>query len=272
MLALRANLFYLQKLTSPVVTIRIAALSVIRNNTEPNHAEPDFSPDVILRGISPVKTLSKQTPPNRRLLNGKGTRMFRRKTGWILAIVCTLTAGIGVAYWHHHKKFKHLATHESGMMYRSAWLEPDALQEVIEEHQIRTVVNLCNPGEMGEERWVRERDAVKNAGAKLVELPMPTSVDVNDPLIATHLELLSNPDNYPMLVHCQHGVTRTAKFLAIYDIVFRGETAEQSLAAQPLFGRKDHNVHVRAFVKNFEKQHKKVYPTANAERLSILRQ
>lgn len=198
--------------------------------------------------------------------------MFRRKTVWILAIVCTISAAAGFGYWHHCEKFKHLAAHEPGMMYRSAWLEPDAMQEVIERYQIRTVVNLCNPGEMGEDRWVKEREAVKNAGARLVELPMPTSLDVYDPHMARHMELMSNPDNYPMLVHCQHGVTRTSKFLAMYDIVYRGKTGDESLAAQPLFGRDDHNVHVRGFIKKFEKEHKKYYPTAKAEDISILRQ
>jgi protein-tyrosine phosphatase len=75
-----------------------------------------------------------------------------------------------------------------------------------------------------------------------------------------------------MLVHCQHGVTRTAKFLAIYDIAFRGKTGAESLAAQPRFGREEHNVNVRAFAKNFEKQHRKIYPFASADNLKVLRQ
>ncbi|MCH8829776.1 MAG: dual specificity protein phosphatase family protein, partial [Planctomycetes bacterium] len=171
----------------------------------------------------------------------------------------------------HHRRYKHLVAHEEGMMYRSAWLEPDALAEVIEKYQIRTVVNLCNPGEMGEERWVKEREAVTNSGARLIELSMPLSVDPSDPQIARQIAVLNSVDNYPMLVHCQHGVTRTAKFLAIYDIIYRGKTADESLTAQPLFGRKEHNVNVRAFVNNFEKEHRRLYPAATAERLKVLR-
>lgn len=196
--------------------------------------------------------------------------MFRKPRFWILTtlLVCVSVAGWSV---YQHRRFKHWAVHEEGMMYRSAWLEPDVLDEVIEEHQIRSVVNLCNPGEMGDERWVKQRLAVKNAGAKLIELPMPLTVDSADPQIAKHLEVLNNPDNYPMLVHCQHGVTRTAKFLSIYDIAYRGQTAEKSLSAQPLFGRKQQNKHVQAFVKDFETKHKTLYPTASAERLKVLR-
>lgn len=198
--------------------------------------------------------------------------MFKSRRSLILLILLATTAlGGGLAYRHHHR-YKHFAIHEPGMVYRSAWVEPDVMSELIETHQFRSVINLCEPGEMGEQRWVEERAAVNNAGARLIELPMPNTVDVNDPQIAKHIAVLGNPDNYPMLVHCQHGVTRTAKLLAIYDIVYRGQTADQSLSAMPLFGRDDHNVNVNAFVKSFAKQHHDLHPTASAAQLDVLRQ
>jgi hypothetical protein len=187
----------------------------------------------------------------------------------ILAIVAAI--GGGWAFYHHHR-YKHLATHEKGMVYRSAWVEPDVLSELIEKYQFRSVVNLCTPGEMGEARWEDQRKAVRNAGARLIEASMPLTIGADDPVLEEHMAILSNPDNYPMLVHCQHGVTRTAKFLAMYDIAFRNQTADQSLKAQPLFGREEHNVNVRAFAKNFEKQHRKIYPFASADNLKVLRQ
>lgn len=187
-----------------------------------------------------------------------------------MVLIIAGAVGGGMAY-HHHHRYKHFRTHEKGMVYRSAWVEPDVMSELIEKYQFRSVVNLCNPGEMGEARWDAERDAVRNAGARLIELPMPLTVDVDTPAIAEHLAVLSNPDNYPMLVHCQHGVTRTSKFLAIYDIVFRGKTADQSLTDQPLFGREQHNVNVRAFAKTFEHDYKQTFPTASADSLKVLR-
>lgn len=188
----------------------------------------------------------------------------------LFAFVAIAAVVAGLAY-RHHQRYKHLAVHEPGMMYRSAWVEPDVMAELIEKHQIRAVVNLCAPGEMGEHRWDAQRSAVRNAGAKLLELSMPNTVDATDPGIRKHIAALSNPDNYPMLVHCQHGVTRTSKFLAIYDVCFRGQTTAESLAAQPLFGRDDHNVNVRAFCKEFDKRHRELYPEATASALDVLR-
>ena len=198
--------------------------------------------------------------------------MFRISRRWLVWSSIAISVGIAIGFvLRHHQRFKHMAVHDQGMIYRSAWLEPDAFAEVIEKYQIRTVVNLCNPGEMGESRWEGQRKAVFNAGARLIELPMPTSVSLTEPILKEHLAILSDRDNYPMLVHCQHGVTRTSKFLSMYDIVFREMSAEESLAAQPLFGRSDHNVHIKAFVKEFAKHHKRIVPTASAEKLKVLR-
>jgi protein tyrosine/serine phosphatase len=199
--------------------------------------------------------------------------MFQRRSSTVLLAVLSLVVlAVCLAAYRHHHRYKHVAVHEPGMVYRSAWVEPDVMSELIEQHQIRAVVNLCNPGEMGEQRWVDQRRAVTNAGARLIELPMPLTVNAADPAIAEHLQVLANPDNYPMLIHCQHGVTRTAKLLTIYDIVYRNMSAEESLAAQPLFGRDEQNVNVRAFCRNFEKERAKLYPSAKAESLDVLRQ
>lgn len=203
----------------------------------------------------------------------KQLRMQLLKTRKVILgiVLIAVVAGIGANWYRIHHRYKHYAIHEPGMVHRSAWMEPDVFEEQIEKYQFRTVVNLCKPGELGELRWEQQRQAVSNAGSRLVELPMPFEIDPDDPLIEKHIELFSNPDNYPMLVHCQHGVTRTAKALALYDMVFRGKGADESLDAMPLFGREDHNVNVRAFAREFEKKRLAKYRTAHSADLEILR-
>jgi len=196
--------------------------------------------------------------------------MLRKRFTQISLLLAGILAMFAAWTAYHHQYYKHFAVHQPGMVYRSAWLETDALRNVIEEHRIRSVINLCKPGELGKQRRVEERQAVSNAGARLIELPMPISVDPSDPLIARHLEVLLDPDNYPILVHCQHGVTRTAKHIAMYDIVFRGLTGKQSLNAQPLFGRDGHNDLVKTFVSNFEKEYKQLYPAVLAQKIGEL--
>ena len=87
----------------------------------------------------------------------------------------------------------------------------------------------------------------------LYAVPLPNSVNVDAKSWEPHLAIMDNPDNYPMLVHCQHGVTRTSMFLTAYDILNRHKTAADSLAVQPTFGHDRADVHVHTFAENFEK-------------------
>jgi hypothetical protein len=164
--------------------------------------------------------------------------------------LCILLAAAVIAYGvHRHHRFQHFAVHEQGRVYRSAWLEADAIAELVRIHHLRTVVNLCEPGELGTVRRQAEREAVASAGARLIELTMPIDSARGDELtdVERHLAALRDPQNFPMLVHCQQGVTRTAKFLLLYDVGLRGLSADDALAAMPLFGRDKHDDRVRAF-------------------------
>jgi len=199
--------------------------------------------------------------------------MFRRPRFWFASgTLLIVVAGLAAWLVYQHHAYKHFAVHEPGMVYRSGWLDAEVFRELIEEHQLRTIVNLCEPGELTPEHWSSQRKAVEGSGARLVTLSMPMTVSLTDREIGQHLEILQDPDSYPLLVHCQHGVTRTAKFLAMYDIAFRNMTARDSLAAQPTFGRDDHNVHVRAFARDFEKRHRELYQAAVPQKLDILRE
>ena len=197
-------------------------------------------------------------------------RIAARVPKWIWWSLALSVALGGAFAYREHKRYKHLAIHDPGMVYRSAWLDPDVFAELIERHQIRAVLNLCEPDELGAQKCIDQRQAVRGAGARLIELPMPATIDPADPAIAEFVKVLSNPDNYPLLVHCQHGVTRTAKVLAMYDILFRRMTAEQSLSAMPLFGRDSYSVAVRAFARNFEERRAELFPQI-AGKLDVLR-
>ena len=127
--------------------------------------------------------------------------MFTRRRLSILGISLLIAVAGGGLMYRHHKRYKHLAIHDPGMVYRSAWLEPDVFREIIEKYQIRTVLNLCEPNELGEQRCLDQRAAVRGSGTRLVEMPMPAAtIDPADPAIGPFVELLGDPTNYPLLV------------------------------------------------------------------------
>ncbi|HXY36164.1 MAG TPA: hypothetical protein VEI07_18150 [Planctomycetaceae bacterium] len=195
-----------------------------------------------------------------------------RKVGLVgLGVVVVSAVAAGGWIYHQQHTFKHFAVHDPGMVYRSAWLGPDALAQLIETYQIRSVVNLCNPDEMTPQMWEDERQAVKSAGATLHAVPLPNSIEFDPQVWQPHLEILADPNNYPMLVHCQHGVTRTAMLLTAYDVIYRHKTASESLAVQPLFGHTKDNVHLQAFGKNLQKYADENRDKLAAHPLEILR-
>lgn len=169
----------------------------------------------------------------------------------VLTLLAIATVSGSVA-WHRYERYKRFAVHEPGRVYRSSWLEADTMGELVRQYKIRTVLNLCDPSEKPQ-RIDAERAAVEAAGGRVVELVYPANDTwhTSDPVYDETEQLLANPAAYPILVHCYHGRERTVKALAIYDIHFRGKTAQDSLAAMPVWGN-GHPWPIIAFAFNYE--------------------
>lgn len=172
-----------------------------------------------------------------------------RRWPWLLWGGVVLSAA-GVLAVRHHHRYKHFAVHEAQRVYRAAWVEADVMAELVRKYHIRTVINLCRPGEMGPTRAVEERRAVEAAGAQLLELPLPETADPYDPQLAPHMTALRDPKNYPLLVHCQHGVNRTARLLAMYEVLIKRQDGEAAIRRMPGFGR-PYNPLEYEFARNF---------------------
>lgn len=170
----------------------------------------------------------------------------------LVLMVAVLALGVASGYiYQQHLRYRHFAVHDPGQMYRSAWVSPDVMRELIERYKIRTVVNLCTPGETGECNWELERVVVRRAGARFLELPLPRDLNYERLAITPHLAVLQDSDNYPILVHCNDGLERTSLFITLYDMTVRGITAEKSLETQPLFGQTKQSERVREFCRRF---------------------
>jgi hypothetical protein len=174
------------------------------------------------------------------------------QTRRILAAVAIVSVALGVLAYRMHHRYKHFAVHEPGRVYRSAWVADEVLQELIPRYHIRTVLNLCDIGEMGD-RHLAERHVVESAGARLIEIPFPPNDTwtTDHPAVTQVEQIFDDPAAYPIWIHCQHGEERTAKALAIYDIRRRNLTAQASLSAMPLWSG-GHPWHVITFAHNYE--------------------
>lgn len=118
---------------------------------------------------------------------------------------------------------KNFSVVEAGVLYRSGQLRSEHFRRVVEQHGIRMVVCLNPDMQSDEPRLAAE------VGVKFVSLSMPGSGQGEAALFHRYLDLLAEPDNQPMLVHCAAGAYRTGAAVALYRMLFHGWTLDDAV-------------------------------------------
>jgi protein tyrosine/serine phosphatase len=124
---------------------------------------------------------------------------------------------------------------KAGQAYRSALLDATTFSQVIEDYDIRTVINLIGEHE-GEKWYDAERAVCEEHGVALVDIgvsahelwPREKLLALYDAFAAAH---------GPILIHCRAGADRTGAAAAMWRMQVAGDdrsTAAQELA--PAFG------------------------------------
>lgn len=118
---------------------------------------------------------------------------------------------------------------EEGKLYRSGQLPIEDFADIIEEYGIKTV--LCVRGGYRnplQNAWYRrETQYCEQNGVNFVHAPMTSRPDErNVEAIKRFWELVDDPANHPLLVHCERGVDRTGVLSYLYRI-HRQDWSEQ---------------------------------------------
>jgi protein tyrosine/serine phosphatase len=108
------------------------------------------------------------------------------------------------------------------VLYRTSQLDVAALDDVVTDEGIRTIVNLCV------DDLPSDRDVAAARGARYVWLPS-TQVPP-DEVVAGFLDVMRDPKNHPVLLHCEHGVGRTGALVGVYRLEFEGAAISDVLA------------------------------------------
>lgn len=117
-------------------------------------------------------------------------------------------------------------TISEGKVYKSGVIPPDELESYITKYHIKSVVDLRFPGtgdDVNNPEIPAELTAEKEAIAKIKgvnyfnngsdQVPKPEN-------LTTFFKIMDNPANYPVLIHCYHGVGRAEMYSAIYRIEY----------------------------------------------------
>jgi tyrosine-protein phosphatase SIW14 len=108
---------------------------------------------------------------------------------------------------------------------------------------IRTVIDLR--GERSEE------NDVQRAGMHYVRLPWSGYKAPDDAQIEAVLALLNDSSQWPVFVHCKHGVDRTGTAIACYRIAHDHWSNEQALAEARTFGMNPLQIAMRHYILHF---------------------
>jgi len=113
---------------------------------------------------------------------------------------------------------------------------------------VKTVIDLQADGPSN------EAGAVKAAGMNFYRIGMTTSKAPTDAQIAQFFEIVSNPANQPVFVHCAGGRHRTGTMTALYRMTYDGWTSQQAYNEMKQYrfeGWPDHPV-LRNYVYNYK--------------------
>lgn len=121
-----------------------------------------------------------------------------------------------------------------GKVYKSGVIPPNELESYIKEYGIKSVVDLRFPGigdDVNNPEIPAELTAEKEAIAKIKgvnyfnngsdQVPKPENLD-------SFFKIMDNPANYPVLIHCYHGVGRAEIYSAIYRIEYENFSNEEA--------------------------------------------
>ena len=108
-------------------------------------------------------------------------------------------------------------------LYRGAQPRGNAFDK-LQEMQIKTVVTLrWRKGPIARERAVVEKLGIKFYSLRLNYWTLPRKVDVE-----RFLDIVDDPTNHPVFVHCYHGADRTGVLIAMFRILRCHWTLEEA--------------------------------------------
>ena len=109
-----------------------------------------------------------------------------------------------------------------GRLYRSTQMPPHKMAEVCRRVGVRTVIDLRRQVDWAEQ----EREALAEVGVRHVHLVSRQVPD--DAVVARFLEIMDEPANHPVLIHCKHGIGRTGCLMAVYRMEYAGLDPESA--------------------------------------------
>jgi tyrosine-protein phosphatase SIW14 len=153
----------------------------------------------------------------------------------VLLAMLLLVVPAGYA-WYRAAEMRNFHVVREGVLYRSGQPTRSALKKTIRDYGIKTVITLrdgpypgATPPDAAEEAYCRDQELTycrispSRWGSEDGSVPAEEGV-------RKFLEIMHNPENYPVLMHCFAGIHRSGIFVAIYHMEFDHLSNAQAIA------------------------------------------
>jgi protein tyrosine/serine phosphatase len=160
----------------------------------------------------------------------------------ILALLIAGPAGYAA---YRPKHVRNLRVVRDGVLYRSGQLSLTGLRQVLHDHGIKTVVTLrdaATPGAAPPDRAEEEYCLAQEINYHRISPRTWWAPDGSVPAeegVRRFREVMDDPRNYPVLIHCFAGLHRTGAYCAIYRMEYDRWINTKAIAEMRALGYRD---------------------------------
>jgi protein tyrosine/serine phosphatase len=126
---------------------------------------------------------------------------------------------------------RHYSAVQEGVLYRSGQPTPEQLAELIQRHDLKTVVALRgsrNPDDP--DSWEQdERATCQSHGVEFLALPSNHKNPPTAEQVEQFLNVMRDESRHPVLIHCRIGQQRTGMYCALFRVHLQGVDPEDAL-------------------------------------------
>ena len=182
----------------------------------------------------------------------------KKRIGFLLLAIILFFGGKQIYDMNINHNFE---TITEGKVYKSGVIPPDELESYVTKYHIKSIVDLRFPGTTDLKNNPEipvELTAEQNAVAKMKgvnyfnngsdQVPKQENLD-------RFFKIMDNKANYPVLIHCYHGIGRGEMYSALYRIEyenFTNEAARQGVRTLVKFSSFDDGTPKGEYLKSYK--------------------
>ncbi len=156
---------------------------------------------------------------------------MKKKIVYIVLLVAIVLGGLKIYDVYFNYRFMEITP---GKVYKSGIIPPHKIEGFVKKYHIKTIIDLLGPvttdtinnPEMPQDILNEKIACNKIQGLNWYNIPsdqVPNQINLKK-----FFEVMDNKENYPVLIHCYHGIGRAQIYSAIYRIEYEGFTGEEA--------------------------------------------